>query len=289
MDRKTPKNHIRAAALLLTAALLCACSSRGAEPEETRAPAVTMPPATAAPAAPTETPAPTPETDAPPTATSAPTETPAPTPEPYSPDLKEQEKMEDTFFEESAFVGNSLVDGLRLFGGLEYGSFYAATSVSVVSAMRTRDRLLANGGYGTLIDKLCEAQHDKIYILLGVNEIAFEPDYFAGLYGEMLDKIRESEPEASIYIMGLTPVTKSRSSSSDTFTMKRVTAYNEALRALAEERECYFVDLVDALADDSGYLPAAGSTDGVHLTPDKYVQWSDYLRTHYAPADAPQD
>ena len=201
---------------------------------------------------------------------------------PFSPDLSEQEPVEDTFFDDTAFVGNSLVRGLELYGGMKGGDFRAITNTTVLTIDMTRNADLKNGMKGTLLQKLFEKQYGKIYILLGINEISFEPDYFAELYGEMLDKIRENEPDADIYIMGLSPVTRTKAQEK-VFTPERLAAYNEALYALALEKECYYVDLMDALADEEGYLPEEKSVDGVHLTRSKYMEWADYLRTHYVP------
>ena len=72
-------------------------------------------------------------------------------------------------------------------------------------------------------------------------------------------------------------------SAQGTFTMERVLAYNEKLLELAQEREMWYLDLVEALADDTGYLPANVTTDGVHFTAEEYAVWLEYLRTHYAP------
>ena len=91
-----------------------------------------------------------------------------------------------------------------------------------------------------------------------------------------------AHPEADIYIMGLTPLTEEKDAAGYPFTMERVRSYNEALRSLAGEREHYYLDLVEALADESGFLPASDSTDGIHLTQEKYPKWAEYLRTHYA-------
>lgn len=213
---------------------------------------------------------------------------PEATPEPESvpedvyagPDLAESEPVDDAFFADAAFIGNSLVDGLYLYGGLDRGSFYAATSASVVNVETTRNSLLESGDKGTLFEAMTEKDYEKIYILLGINEIGFEPDYFSRLYGGLLDRIRQAEPEADIYIMSLSPVTEKCSESSEVFNMERIDLYNEALYALAQEKECYYVDLCQALASEDGYLPEEDSTDGIHLIPEKYPDWAEYLRTH---------
>lgn len=260
-------------------ALGCGCQTQGAEPAATPAPAEQA--ATPIPAEPTPTPTPTP--------TPEPTPEPTPTPESVyaGPELAECEPVDDEFFADAAFFGNSLVDGLRYFGGLGQGSFFAATSASVVNVDATLNCCLENGEEATLIGALTEREYGKIYILLGINEIGFEPDYFTELYGAMLDRIRGSEPDADIYIMSLTPVTQERSDSSEFFNMERIALYNEALRDLARDRQCYFVDLCQALADGDGFLPAEDSTDGIHLKPEKYPQWAEYLRRHTKSVENP--
>lgn len=207
------------------------------------------------------------------------------------PDLAVREKVEDDFFDDAVFFGNSLVNGLELYGQMGSGDFCAATSASVISVTSTLNATLKNGGAGTLLDKMLEKQYGKIYILLGINEIGFNTDYFAQVYSDMLVRIKDAQPDAKIYIMSLTPVTKAKSDAGAPFTMDRIREYNAALYQLAVDHECYYVDLVEALADSTGYLPAADSTDGVHFVVSKYPVWADYLRTHYAgdPDDVKRD
>lgn len=183
--------------------------------------------------------------------------------------VPETEAADDEWFSDAAFLGNSLVDGFRLFSGLTTCDVYAATSMTVMGA-------------DSLIQEMAAKQYGKVYILLGINEIGYEADYFKEQYAAMLDKIIEQQPDADIYIMSLTPVSEYKSSTDSTFTMERVNLYNEKLLELAEEKGCYYIDLVDALADDNGYLPASVTTDGIHFSASHYQVWLDYLRTHHA-------
>ncbi len=59
--------------------------------------------------------------------------------------------------------------------------------------------------------------------------------------------------------------------------------YNDALHALAADTGCWYVDLCEALADDTGYLPSNVTSDGVHFAAGHYKVWLQYLKTHYAP------
>lgn len=197
------------------------------------------------------------------------------------PDLSEQPAADDAFFEDAAILGNSLVDGLKLFSDLKSINYYSGTGVSVISALNTHDVLLPSGQYITRLDSLLEESYSKIYIELGINEIGLDPDYFIDLYAELIDAIQLAEPEATIYIMALLPVTKAKSDQG-TFTMERVNTYNQRLYELADEKNCYYLDCCSPLQGPDGYLPAELAADGVHLTPNGYKAWEACIRTHYA-------
>ena len=197
------------------------------------------------------------------------------------PDVPESTEQSDEFFEDAAILGNSLVDGLRIYSDLQSIDYYCGTSVTVISAMKTANTTLNNGASSTLVNKMLQEQYSKIYIELGINEIGYDVDTFIGMYAEMLDAISAGEPNADIYIISLLPVTKSKSNSSSVFNMTRVNAYNEALRELAQEKGCYYLDVCSAYLDSEGYLSDDWDADGVHLLPDYYSVWEDYMRTHY--------
>lgn len=197
------------------------------------------------------------------------------------PDLTALESKDDSFFEHSAILGNSLVEGLRLFSNLKSIHYFSATSVSVISATQTRNVRLRDGSTGTLIQSLCQDQYDKIYIELGINEIGGSVNTFIRNYGGMIDSIRAAEPDADIYILSILPVTRNKSASSTVFNMTRINTYNQALYQLAGEKQCYYMDVCSAFQDSDGYLPYAWSSDGVHLYARYYSVWENCMRTLY--------
>lgn len=202
---------------------------------------------------------------------------------PAGPALAEREMVDDGFFADAAFFGNSLVEGLGGFGGLQNGDFYAHASAALYNLDTEVSAVLDGGDAGTLYEAMTQRQYQKIYILFGINEIAWEPAYFGERYEALLDRLRRDEPGAEIYIMSLTPVTREISEYHEYFNLDRVRAYNEVLLALAEKTGCWYVDLCQALAGEDGYLPQElSSFDGIHFTKDAYLIWADFLRTHYA-------
>ena len=183
------------------------------------------------------------------------------------PDLREQSRAEDAFFSDAAMLGNSLVDGMMLCSGLPM-DYYGGTGLTVFKN-RLSDLLLKPYG--------------KVYIQFGINEIGGSVDSFVSEYRRIVNRIHETLPEADVYVMAITPVTKAKNDAG-TFTMKMISSFNEALYALAKETDCWYLDTCGGLCDATGYLPQpyAGWDGSPHLETAGYKAWAEVIRTHYA-------
>lgn len=61
---------------------------------------------------------------------------------------------------------------------------------------------------------------------------------------------------------------------------QRIQTYNEAIMALAEEKDCAYVNVAEAVTGEDGCLRPELTFDGVHLNTQGCRIWLDYLRTH---------
>jgi len=202
-------------------------------------------------------------------------------PKPVPPVLTKQARAGDNYFSNAAIVGNSLVEGLRLYSKLKTMNYFSGTSATVFTVLNNKNTTLADGTPCTQIEALAQHQFAKIYIELGINEIGMAADAFKAQYGKLVDTIRELEPKADIYIMAITPVSRSKSESSGYFTRERVLKLNAVLYELAEEKGCWYLNDYDPLAGEDGYLPESDTWDGVHFNTGKYSEWEEIIRTYY--------
>lgn len=211
-----------------------------------------------------------------------PTPTPVPTAKPNNgvPDISQKSPADDGFFSDSVFVGNSLVDGLYLYGGVSTCRWLSGTGVSIynIETQKVSDK---QGGEYTVMEGLSSHQYAKVYILLGINEIGSSAESFAESYGKLIDKIRAYQPTADIYLMSLTPVTAKKSSDGGYFTRSRIEVFNGVIHQLCADKNCWYLDDYTPLAGSDGYLPADASSDGIHFKPSYYPKWMDVIRTHY--------
>ena len=199
--------------------------------------------------------------------------------------------MEDDYFDDAVFIGDSRTDGLRLYSGIQSGHFLSYQGATVFDAGKPGKKMLeVDGEKVGLLEALAARQYRKVYIMLGVNETGYPSSKtFAEAYGALIDHIRELQPDAIIYVESLVPVNpeKCRSHNQPYYvTNEKIQSFTDALIPLAEEKRVVYLDVAAALTGGSGVLPGELTSDGVHFTRSGYVQWLDYLKTHTVDADA---
>ncbi len=190
--------------------------------------------------------------------------------------VPKQKSVDDSYFDDAVFVGDSLTIGIENFsgfnsqflcmGGLNTKNLETATlpiGKSALQAIKDRDSL------------------GKLYIMLGTNEVIYdEKDEFANRYGDFIDKVREKFPDVIVYIQSILPITKEKEATVD-IKNSSIVIYNERLLELAKEKQCYYIDLHSYFKDENGALPySIGGSDGIHLGPVHYRELASYLKDH---------
>ena len=186
--------------------------------------------------------------------------------------VPESAPVDDSFFSDAVFIGDSLCEGFGAYSGLTQGKFMGVVSLNVFHVWDGGREQVFRG-----------QQFGKIYIMLGINEIGYGTERVASAYKEMVQKFQTLQPNADIYIQSLLPVCDAKTSASDRrnhVTNPYVRELNAALQTVAQECGVYFVNLHEAFADSSGGLPASACWDNVHLNVQGYQTWLAYLRTH---------
>ena len=189
-----------------------------------------------------------------------------------------------SYFSDAALLGDSLTVGfsdysITLGGALICG--YTGVGPDAIvnrSAVKSSVR-----GSEVAMDVLTAAQPKKLYILLGTNVLNRDGDYssFLTYYRLMLDMISQALPNTQIYVQSITPVRPEVRSSHPGLYKERLCEINNELAAIALEKNCAFLNLWEALADDNGDLKAEyAQPDGIHIKPEGYPAWVEYLATH---------
>ena len=195
--------------------------------------------------------------------------------------VPESDPVEDSYFDDVAFVGDSRTDGFRLYSGLDRGTYFCVTGETVASATDMENWKTEDGKKISLADAVAAADCGKIYLMLGVNELGWNgTDIFRTHAGNLLQRLKADHPGAEIVVQSLLPVSAEQDAKGSYVNNQRILAYNQVWMELAEENGCEYVNVAEAVTGEDGCLPADMSFDGVHLNRAGCHAWLDYLRTH---------
>ena len=188
------------------------------------------------------------------------------------------------YFDDALFIGDSRTVGLGEYGGFQKDTtFYAATSLTIYHIFRTPKKVahLINGKKATVEEALTERQFGKIYIMLGINEIGMgTTESFFTAYADVVNRIRLLQPDAVIYIQGIMRVGGEKSRTDAIFNNEIINERNQALAAMANGENIFYLEVNDAVCDENGDLTADYTFDQIHLKAKYYQLWRDYLFSH---------
>ncbi len=223
-------------------------------------------------------------TNPPVTTTNPPETTEPPIPPVQIVTVPEGERVDDSYFADALFIGDSRTVGLNYWSGLKT-NYYCEQGLNV-SSVQTK------GYIGAEKLTLAEAfkkdgSFTKVYLAFGINEIGWpSTDNFIKTYRSLIQIVKDGLPNASVCVQSILPMSKTTAESARYSAMggnAKVAEYNERLRELAEEMGVYYVNVAEIFSDENGDLVAEDSTDGIHLGVASTKKWAEYLRTHPLP------
>lgn len=200
--------------------------------------------------------------------------------------LPQTDAVDKSWFSQVSFVGDSLTQGMQMYdSGLPNAMFCAYRGVGPNAIVNGTSCKRADGVTEVPLEALTSQQPNAVYVLLGTNVLGRDTDYtsFLTYYRLMLDMIAQSLPGTPIYVQSITPVRPevSTEANHEGLNRDRLCRINNELAAIALEKNCYFLNLWEVLADENGDLKEEyAQPDGYHIKPEGYAVWSQYLCTH---------
>ncbi len=195
--------------------------------------------------------------------------------------LTETQRADDSYFDDVLFVGDSLTEGIALYLSDSFTAV-AVRGINTHTAQTNTITTDADGNPMTLIETIQYYKPNKVYIMLGTNGLNWESiQWNYDGFVELIDSITMRVPGCSIVIMSCTPKTQEAAQRVANYTAESIAEYNGLLRDLAISKGLYYLDIVPALSDESGYLKAEyASGDGIHMVPAGYQVLKEYIYTH---------
>ncbi len=189
--------------------------------------------------------------------------------------------VDESYLDGALFIGDSRSVALQMYGGLANTNFFVSTGMSIWKVM---DSAIANvNGKNMTVDAALQvAKYNKIYIMLGINEVGTgTPDTFLQQYQVVVNRIKELQPQAIIYVQSIMHVTQSKDSAGTSVNNNNINARNEKLKTLADNVNVFWLDENEVFdVAGTGKLNPEYTSDGVHLKANYIQLWIDYLLSH---------
>lgn len=210
----------------------------------------------------------------------------APSPEPAPEEVLEDgvlpasEAVDESYFDDAVFIGDSRTEGLITGTGLYNAVSYTHKGLMVDTVFT---ELIVNRGgvWISAMEALKDINFSKVYVMFGINETGWPyNDIFIEKYGRIIDTIKEINPDAIIYVQQLIPVSEYVSSSHSYIKNSKIEEFNRLIRDMAEEKQVCLLNPGSALCGGENFLPSEAALDGIHLNREYCALWLDYLKTH---------
>lgn len=193
---------------------------------------------------------------------------------------KEFCEVDEDYFSDAVFIGDSRTVGLHDYGGLDDSVFYATVGMNIYD-LWDEEFCELNGKKVTLEKALTEQKFGKIYFQIGINEMGRGTvDGFMEAYIQTVERFKELQPDAVIFVQGIMKVAKEKSESDPIFNNEGIEERNTRIQQLADGIQVFYLDMNEVVCDEDGNLKKSLTFDNVHLYGSKYDIWVNYLLQH---------
>ena len=180
------------------------------------------------------------------------------------------------YFTNALFIGDSRTVGLMEYGNIENADFFADTGMTVFDLEKEKIYVQDIGKVG--LDELLDSKkYEKIYLMLGINELGYRFDRIQEKYEGIVEKLRESQGDAVIYLCANLHVTREQSQKDEIYNNENVDRVNEMICKLADNENIFYIDVNELFDEDSGSLSTDYSGDAFHVYGKYYLKWVDWL------------
>ena len=167
------------------------------------------------------------------------------------------------------FLGNSITDG---------GEFNELFDMPNIKNRGIRSDVIT--GVEKRIGQVTAGEPAKIFLLIGINDIShnLSVEEMARRYDRLVNKIKQQSPRTQLYLQSVMPINNSFGRYKNLAGKEEtIVLLNEKIKEIADRYNSTYIDLHQALADESGHLNPAFTNDGLHLMGRGYRVWTGVL------------
>lgn len=188
---------------------------------------------------------------------------------------------------------NNKVDQFRSYSNSSHDVIFLGNSITagtdwneLLGMKNARNRGISGDiSFGILerLDEITDGKPAKVFILIGINDIARNiPDsVILSNYRKMIHRIRAASPRTGIYFQTLMPVNNEYTQFKNHYNKDEHILYvNAGLKKIAAEEKITLVDLYPHFLNSDNKMDNRFTTDGLHLNAQGYKHWAGILKPY---------
>lgn len=188
----------------------------------------------------------------------------------------------DSYFNDAVFLGDSRTLGIFDYVGLDGADFFCDNGMTIFKLLEDDGVTEQRTGKKVDLKQILQERHyGKVYIMLGINELGYgNTTMYLKQYLSVVNRIREWQPEAVIFIMANLHISKEKNNMETEFNNININDKNVASARLANGTDVFYLDSNPLFTDSEGFMQPELTFDGVHLYAKHYDMWRQFLMEH---------
>lgn len=169
------------------------------------------------------------------------------------------------YFEDSVFMGDSLMEPLSLYDFLPPGNVVAKMGRNTYTAIED-------------VKDIKKMAPERIFMMYGMNDLNVTdnvPD-FKESYLKLINEVRKVQPNSEIVLLSVLPVTEDAVKRQKTLSYDRILEFNGAIKEIAEENSFIYLDVTELVRESGIYEP-----DGIHVKAAFYGKFLDFIKSEF--------
>ncbi len=183
-----------------------------------------------------------------------------------------------SYFQDALFIGDSRTVGLSEYGDLGEAEVFADSGMNLYVIYK-KQLAVTSGEKRKLEEVLTERQFGKIYLMLGINELGYSYEKTVERYKELLERMRELQPDAIFFLEANLHISQRKSETSEVYNNESIDRFNQAVKQMADGKTSFYIDVNEIFDDENGNLDQKYTADDAHVLGKYYADWVEWILT----------
>lgn len=151
--------------------------------------------------------------------------------------------------------------------------------------LRTYNRGIGGDVTGMLLKRIQVSLYDleptKVVLMIGINDIngGVSTNTILSNYDNILKGIKTKLPSTKVYTMSILPINNDLPDYIDVDkSTERIVSINKEIKMMASNYSYQYMNLFSLVKDDDNHLKKEYSLDGIHLSEQGFVTWTNLIK-----------